>query len=122
MERREIQPDFISILYFAYDRGEEQKDMYAKRSTDDSGLKHWLEREIQLLDEAGLGEIKRYLTEWNLTASSRNYINDSCFKGSYIIKNVLDLYGMVDDMGILSPATVYQNLTIHKIWSMAEPD
>lgn len=98
-KEREIQPDFISILYFAYDRGEEQKDMYAKRSTDDSGLKHWLEREIQLLDEAGLGEIKRYLTEWNLTASSRNYINDSCFKGSYIIKNVLDLYGMVDDMG-----------------------
>lgn len=96
---QEIQPDFLSILYFAYDRGEEQKDMYAKRSADDSCMKHWIEREIELLNEAGLGQIKRYLTEWNLTFSERNYINDSCFKGAYIIKNVLDLYGLVDDMG-----------------------
>ena len=62
-------------------------------------MKHWLEREIDLLNEAGLGNIKRYLTEWNLTFSERNYINDTCFKGAYIIKNILDLYGMVDDMG-----------------------
>lgn len=96
---REIQPDFLSIIYFAYDRGEEQQDMYAKRSTDDACMKHWLEREIDLLNEAGLGNIKRYLTEWNLTFSERNYINDTCFKGAYIIKNILDLYGMVDDMG-----------------------
>lgn len=98
-KERKIQPDFISIIYFAYDRGEEQKDIYAKRSTDDSCMKHWIEREIQLLEETGLGSIKRYVTEWNLTVSSRNYINDSCFKGAYIIKNILDLYGMVDDMG-----------------------
>lgn len=94
-----IQPDFLSIIYFAYDRGEEQQDIYAKRSTDDACMKHWLEREIDLLNEVGLGNIKRYLTEWNLTFSARNYINDSCFKGAYIIKNILELYGMVDDMG-----------------------
>ena len=29
----------------------------------------------------------------------RNFINDTSFKGAYIIKNTLDLYGMVQQMG-----------------------
>ena len=47
-----------------------------------------------------------YITEWNFTASVRNYLNDSCFGGAYIIKNILDLYG--------------QSLTIvaHYLWQL----
>lgn len=93
------QPDFLSIMYFAYDRGKEQQDQYAKRSTDNECMKHWVEKEIELIHQAGMGAVKLYITEWNLTASSRNYINDTCFKGAYIIKNVLDMYGQVSDMG-----------------------
>ena len=29
-----------------------------------------------------------YVTEWNLTISDRNYINDTCFKGAYVVKNI----------------------------------
>lgn len=92
-------PDFLSMLYYPYDRGEEKQDIYAKRSTDNECFKHRLLHEKVLLEEAGLKDLPICISEWNLTASARNYINDSCFKGAYIIKNVLDVYGEIQDMG-----------------------
>lgn len=92
-------PDFLSLMYYPYDRGEEKKDIYAKRSTDNECFKHRLLQEKMLFERAGFKNIPICVSEWNLTASARNYINDSCFKGAYIIKNVLDVYGEVDDMG-----------------------
>jgi len=97
--KQKYQPDFISVGQFAYDRGEEKQDKYSKKSTDNECVKHRILHERTLINEAGGEHIKLYVSEWNLTASSRNYINDSCFKGAYIIKNILDTYGMVDDIG-----------------------
>ncbi len=92
-------PDFLSIIYYYYDRGEEKQDIYAKRSSDNECMKHRICYEKRLLKEMELDDIPVYITEWNLTASARNYINDSCFKGAYIIKNLLDLYGIAEDTG-----------------------
>lgn len=99
---RERRPDFVSIIYYAYVRGEIDQDRYSKRNTDDNALKNCISAVKKRLDEAGMSDIKVYITEWNLTISDRNYINDSCFKGAYIIKNMLDLYGQVDDVGYFS--------------------
>lgn len=90
------QPDFISVIYYAYERSEIRNDRYSKRITDNDDFLHRMKRIRELLSEVDLGKIKLYVTEWNLTISDRNYINDSCFKGAYIIKNVLDLYGQMD--------------------------
>lgn len=98
-KQQPCQPDYISICYFSYERGEIEQDIYSKRSTDNECMKHRVMHEKKLIEKAGMGEIPVYITEWNLTASARNYINDSCFKGAYIIKNVLDLYGQAEDMG-----------------------
>lgn len=97
--RQDIKPDFISICSFPYERGEIEKDIYAKRSTDNECMKHRILHEKGLVEKTGLRDLKIYITEWNLTASARNYINDTCFKGAYIIKNILDIYGVAADMG-----------------------
>lgn len=91
-------PDFLSLIMYPYERGEEKKDHYAKRCTDNECLQHRLQSEKNLLEQAGITKIPIYITEWNLTLSDRNYMNDSCFKGAYLIKNILDAYGAVDDM------------------------
>lgn len=96
--RQEIKPDFLSLCYFSYERGEIENDRYAKRSTDNECMKHRILHEKTLIEKAGLKEVKTYITEWNLTASARNYINDTCFKGAYVIKNILDVYGEAADM------------------------
>lgn len=89
------EPDFISMLYYPYQRGEVNRDCYSKRMADDSGLLHRVEHMRSLLKEAGFSHSKLYVTEWNITVSDRNYINDSCFKGAYVIKNVIENYGQV---------------------------
>lgn len=97
--QQESKPDFISVGQFAYDRGEEKQDKYSKRSTDNECVKHRLLQERKLLNSAGGSQIPIYVSEWNLTASSRNYMNDTCFKGAYIIKNIMDVYDIVEDIG-----------------------
>lgn len=96
--KREHKPDFLSCIIFAYDRGELKDDCYSKRCTDNECVKHRILKEKKLMEQAGIDEIPLYITEWNLTASARNYINDSEFKGAYILKNMFDIYGEVDDM------------------------
>ncbi len=97
--QREERPDYLSIMYYAYERGVDGLDQYAKRSTDNDSFIHLFSREKQLIENAGLGGIPLVISEWNLTPSVRNYINDTTFKGAYIIKNIIDLYGMADVMG-----------------------
>lgn len=97
--RQEYRPDFISIMYYGYVRGGDGLDRYAKQTTDNDALLHLLSREKQLIEEAGFGDVPVYVNEWNLTPSVRNYINDTAFKGAYIIKNIIDVCGMVRGMG-----------------------
>ncbi len=92
-------PDFISIMYYGYERGGDELDRFAKQTTDNDALLHMLSREKKLVEECGFGDVPLYLNEWNLTPSVRNYINDTTFKGAYIVKNVIDVYGLIDAMG-----------------------
>lgn len=87
------QPDYLSIIYFAYERGEIDQDRYSKRSTDNEDMLHRLASANSIINKSGMGDVKIYVTEWNVTISDRNYINDTCFKGAYIVKNMLDVYG-----------------------------
>ncbi len=40
-----------------------------------------------------------YVTEWNLTVSHRDPINDTCFKAVYLAKNLLQNYDSLDSFG-----------------------
>lgn len=98
-KQQEYTPDFISCMYFAYERGEIHQDIYSKRSTDNEGLLHNVLKMRKNMKIAGFEGTKLFVTEWNLTISSRNFLNDVCFKGAYIIKNILDVYDKVDMIG-----------------------
>ncbi len=93
-----VRPDFISALYYAYERGTAIVDQSFRRSTDSSYLLQCIQRLKHLLKETKMDGRKICLTEWNLTVSDRNYINDTCFKGAYVMKNLIDSFGQVDDM------------------------
>ncbi len=97
-KKRSVQPDFLSFLYYGYERGEVSKDTYSKRITDNEGVLHWVLKARNALEEIGYHNMPVYCTEWNLTISDRNYINDTCFKGAYIVKNYIDVYGKLDSM------------------------
>lgn len=92
-------PDFISLMNYAYDPDISGRDHFGKRSTDAQYLLHTVRNVRRELTEAGFEDIQIYITEWNLTVSDRNYLNDSCFQGAYIVKNIIDVWREVDMLG-----------------------
>ena len=100
-------PDFISIMVFAYEVDTEGMDHFEKKSEDPDYLEHSIRRLAEELKKNGLLKRKLYITEWNLTVSDRNKLNDHCFQGAYIIKNVIDTYGMVDMLCYFTGTDLY---------------
>ena len=94
--RRACRPDFVSQLHFDYEQGIIRSERYTRGSTDP----HLLSRELgsirQALRDCGMADTRVYVTEWNLTLSDRNYINDSSFKGAYILRNMLEIYDLAE--------------------------
>ncbi len=93
-------PDFFSVLYFAYERGDYEEDIYSKRVTDNDGVLNTVKKFEELIPSSVSGKIPVFITEWNLTISDRNYLNDTCFKGAYLIKNSIDVYGLCESMAL----------------------
>ncbi|WP_164120953.1 GH39 family glycosyl hydrolase [Sharpea azabuensis] len=90
-------PDFITLYSYAYDAYEENGQMISKPSSDQDFMLHVINNfERDVSDKISGREV--YFSEWNLTISDRNLINDTCFKGAYLMKNYIDLLGKVDGM------------------------
>ena len=43
-----------------------------------------------------------FVTEWNETVSDRNFINDTCYRGAYIVKSMIDIGEDVEAAGYFS--------------------
>lgn len=90
-------PDFITTYSYAYDIVDENGMTVSKPSQDFDFMKHVIDNYKRdtgnELEDRGI-----CLTEWNLTISDRNLINDSCFKGAYVMKNYIEMVDSVDAM------------------------
>ena len=94
-------PDFSTYYIFAYDSGFENGKYVSTPSTD----KDFVLRAIRTLKAVGspmIDNARIGVTEWNLTVSDRNIINDSCFKAAYIMRNYINTLGEVEYMGYFS--------------------
>ena len=83
-----VVPDFLSLSGFPYDV-DLNKDTSAKWITDPNYLNDLLDNIQMELEANRLAQIKLFLSTWNITISSRNVINDTVFKGAYIINNAI---------------------------------
>ena len=89
-----VKPDFLSLYFYPYNTDGE----YSKRSTDKnyvinkiSELKGMLHRTFNFKEII--------ISEWNCTVSNRSFINDSCYKGAYMVKHLIDSVNEVDMLG-----------------------
>lgn len=91
------QPDFISIYFYPYTMYTMDNDRNQSRA---SGL---LRRTLQYvrdtMEETGFAEKEFHVSEWNFSVSSRNTLNDSCMKGAYLVRDMLESIDRVDLMG-----------------------
>ena len=89
--KRSCCPDFISIWIFAY---ELLKDGMRKKVfrvlPEAEYVSRKVKKAIQIMKKYDLARIPVYVTQWDLSLSSRNFINESCYRGVYILKSVID--------------------------------
>lgn len=94
-------PDFVSAISFAYETDKKSRK-YTTRSIDEQYLIHDIRKLRDTLSEAGMDKLPIYLTEWNEAITDRNYINDTCYRGAYILKSLLDMNKDVQMVGYFS--------------------
>lgn len=95
-------PDFLSLSIYPMDAVKQQihqsKDHHEPISPDSNYMLHRMKQFKDLLKEINY-QGKTYITEFNVSILSRDIINDTAFKGSYILKNVLAVMPYCDLIG-----------------------
>jgi len=78
-------PDFVSTYLYAYELQAQRKDN--KRSLIPDFLDKIMDLLTTGMKSIGFEDIPIIATEWNLTVSDRNIINDNCSRAAYLLNN-----------------------------------
>lgn len=88
-------PDFVSIVLFPYISSEKDGKSSNRRSLDHLFEENQIRKLEEMLERCGVGS-KIYVSEWNMTLSSRNYLNDSCYRAAYFADKLERIWNKVD--------------------------
>lgn len=98
-------PDFVNLHFYDDDIElvesglNNTQRLISKLSANPDSFRDYLNDIDVRLPAYGLGGKPLYMTEWNLTVSHRNLINDTCFKSCYLVKNILENYDRIQSFG-----------------------
>lgn len=85
-QKNDVYLDFLTINLYPYGR---EKSLVGVRVIDDNFVERELDFLKSLLNRYGYGTGDLYVTEWNLSISGRDWLNDTCYKGAYLMKNLI---------------------------------
>lgn len=94
-------PDFLSLSFFPLDTLKQNFEAQGSRVlifSNSDFFRESLNRARQILNEVDLTP-QMIVSEFNITNSARDIINDSAFKGPYILKNILPALETCDLIG-----------------------
>ncbi len=97
--KRMMHPDFITIYSYPYRTGKAGQAIDRRRSQNPDYLNEQIKIVKDILSRIGMHVKEIHVSEWNVTVSNRNGMNDSCNKGAYIMKNIIDNIGKADLLG-----------------------
>lgn len=97
-KKKKIQPDFLSFCSFQYIALHEGGRRYGRKSIDQNYMKNQVDIMREVMAECEFCPSEFHIDEWNFTISNRNVMNDSCEQGAYILKNLIEMDGVVDMM------------------------
>jgi xylan 1,4-beta-xylosidase len=91
-KKEEIHPDFLSISLYPIeiDRDKHRVPIKNLHSSNPNYVLSKLNEVRKALKRAGFDGLELNVTEWNISISNRNFLNDSCFKASYMVKNIVE--------------------------------
>lgn len=101
-----IDYDFYSVMLYPYISTQSREERESQRITDEDYLLNRATRFTKLVRD--YSEKPVYINEWNNTVSNRNLINDTLYKGAYVVKNIMDAMAQVAGLGYWSATDWYQ--------------
>lgn len=99
--------DFYSFMLFPYAQDQIKEERNSQRITDQDFLVNRMYYVHELLE--GMPKKKVYISEWNNTVSNKNIINDTLYKGAYVVKNILDVLDLTDGLGYWLVSDLYHS-------------
>jgi xylan 1,4-beta-xylosidase len=109
-KKHRCRPDFLNIHYYANDFTGDHLDLTGSAALTRTSALHkdpdhfakFIRSVHNLRHALQLTDLPIYLTEWNLTVSHRNLINDTCFISVFLIRNMLLHEHELDSFGYWS--------------------
>ncbi|MCI9175736.1 MAG: helix-turn-helix domain-containing protein [Lachnospiraceae bacterium] len=98
-KERDCIPDFVSVLLFPYLTIKSEEGISRQRISRDNYEIEELKALHEMMARAGI-DSRVYVSEWNGTLSSRNYLNDSCYRGNYLINKLTEMWGWADMINV----------------------
>lgn len=92
-------PDFISLSCYPYIQEMENNCYYEKRTSDFKFVLHSIEMARNAMEKADFPERELHISEYSLSLSNRNLVNDSCLKGAFLVYNAIACMGRAKLMG-----------------------
>ena len=87
-------PDFVAVMIFPYEAGE--NEVGYRRVAEDHWEKNLLLYYRECMEAENLSSCELYVSEWNMSLSNRNFLNDSCFRSAYFVKMISEIYKLTD--------------------------
>ncbi len=108
-------PEYLDVHYYSDDFSsidvENAQFLYSiPMSSDPEHFSSFLYSVQNFRKQEGRGDVPLYITEWNLTVSHRNLINDTCFKACYLAKNFLENYDRFEALGYWLLSDMHEEL------------
>lgn len=103
-QKHNCSPDFIDLHYYDTDMtrlylNKEGMKISTQLSPHAGTFGEEIDKIKSSISNITLNQIPIYLTEWNSTTSHRDLLSDTCFKSTYIVKNILENYGKLQASG-----------------------
>lgn len=103
------QPNFISLYCYPYTMYSLDKSRNQSRNLE--LLRSNLELARKTVDDVGFDDLELHVSEWNFSVSNRNSFNDSCMKGAYIVRDIIESLDYADLMGYWVGTDLYSTHT-----------
>lgn len=97
---RSILPDFVSLYCYPmiYMEPELEMEYSDGQIKGVDAIGEYVGRQKEILSKYEM-HMPVYISEWNFTVINANVLNDSRFKGAYLMKTIMDIYHEVHLMG-----------------------
>jgi len=92
-------PNFISLNSYPYRLDREGNAYTEKKSEDALFVKRDIDLARSCMEEAEFADVELHVSEYNITLSNRNPINDNCSKAAFLMNNALACAHCVDLLG-----------------------